>query len=45
MFIKCIFLPYVSAQLLPYRTNVSQGRHYAMLLDILYVAILRLIFT
>ncbi|XP_028049120.1 uncharacterized protein LOC105839048 [Monomorium pharaonis] len=37
---------YYPTQLLPYRTNVSQGRHYAMLLvDILYIAILRLIFT
>ncbi|XP_077259862.1 uncharacterized protein LOC143896139 isoform X1 [Temnothorax americanus] len=37
---------YYPTQLLPYRTNVSQGRHYAMLLvDILYITILRLIFT
>ncbi|KYN40573.1 hypothetical protein ALC56_04882 [Trachymyrmex septentrionalis] len=35
---------YYPTQLLPYRTNVSQGRHYAMLLvDILCIAILRLI--
>ncbi|XP_011637002.1 uncharacterized protein LOC105427111 [Pogonomyrmex barbatus] len=37
---------YYPTQLLPYRTNVSQGRHYAMLLvDILYIIVLRLIFT
>ncbi|CAL1682846.1 unnamed protein product [Lasius platythorax] len=37
---------YYPTQLLPYRTNVSQGRHKAMLLiDIFYVIVLRLIVT
>ncbi|XP_029178266.1 uncharacterized protein LOC114946043 isoform X2 [Nylanderia fulva] len=36
----------IVSQLLPYRTNVSQGRHNTMLLiDIFYVTILRLILT